>query len=181
VVPVAVVALLIAAVAIDVGYDSVTPLRRGSFFGTGSGGDDLCTPPDERICVHYRFTPGSTMLFGGDVRNAGPLPITIVGAPADDAGGVAGKRLLFLPDAEATDLTTAVPFQAFTLPPGERRVIVEERVLQCPPGGANGHGPVMFDALRLRYRLLAVEHEVAVPLLGIVFLDHPDPVACPAP
>jgi hypothetical protein len=175
------VALVIAVLAVDVGYDTITPLRRGAFFGAGAGADDLCTPPDPLVCAHFRFAPGATVVFGGEVRNAGPLPVTIVGAPDETTAMVASKRLLLTADSESYDLVATVPFAPLRLAPGDHRVIVEERVLQCPPPGgpADGRAPIVIDAVRLRYRLLALEHETAVPLLGQVVIDGPDATACP--
>lgn len=158
------VALAVLGVASAFYY---APLEPGTLAVCPDGAEEMPPPEDEDgptggpVCL-VTHVEGAEVRFGGTIRNAGPLPITVERLDFDGAV----EALL---DVERVTMSTAdgaepsTPLARFRLGPGaERTVVVEGRLRPCDPGRRGV--VVSVPALPVRTSFLGVRRVAAVPL-----------------
>ncbi len=162
------------------------PLETGNFFSTAGGTfRDIDTEDDEEARV-FTYVHGETFTIAFSVRNGGRFPVTVErldNLPTEDQGFpmVAEEVLLgayeddwnfgYVPDA---------PFNAFSLEPGQQRVIgVRARFAHC---GRNAEGTsTSWEVAFVRFRAFGLTHTMEVPLPLTVEVESPDRADCPEP
>jgi hypothetical protein len=123
--------------------------------------------PGER-CDDVPYTDGAPLSFGQDIRNTGPMPVTILGFPGVDDGIVVIDSVEVARDGDApnTDPSATEPFDTLTIQPGQTRFLVF-RGSFAPCDEVDGEQMAEGELLRsvpLRVRMLLLEHTGDVEL-----------------
>lgn len=173
IVVIVVVLALGSAVVIDIGYDRVGPLVRGS---TGSRVHP-CVATSSTQCTTLPG-PGVAFWFAQSVINRGALPVAVDGLSwsfdrdARSSLVLDGIRMDSASDKGGVDEGSAIPFAPFTLAPGEERLLfVDLHVRECATPMVEGDMSGM-TALTVRYHLLLVGHEADVRLGAPVLVPY---------
>ena len=179
-------------------------LTAGGFFEAslvhleGMGTRQSPTTNGQQPLAVFRYVPGGTVTFVQSVRNAGRLPITILGGRP---GFEDIELRLFAPHDPTgpidVDTMPTYPFAPFALAPGEEREIVAvAHFLPCPdvpvpsvepsPDLSGDYVPPSDPAsavdeigtLGLAYSVLGFDRDVDVPLFSAVGVHSPTGSLC---
>jgi hypothetical protein len=175
--------VILAGIAAPVGAYKVAryaPLEPGTTFRAPAG-SEFTTERNvggETILYTVRYEHGKETSFSFSVRNAGGWAVTIVDLPIlhHTAHELMDVRRASV--GRATDERSAVPFEPFTLKPGEERLItLHGRFSDCEWYEA-GSGNRYSDIL-VRYRFVWSQKSVSIHLPAQIAVISPSDAACP--